>query len=95
MSIPAHVRRDVANKYGCKPGELVVVKCHYCEETGSIFWSIRRSEKVGWVSIQGLEMDHVVPESAGGKTSSDNIVLACRHCNRSKRDKLADEWRPK
>ncbi len=34
-----------------------------------------------------LEVDHVNPESSGGKTDSDNLVTACWECNRGKEDK--------
>lgn len=33
-----------------------------------------------------LEVDHVVPRSAGGSDSEDNLVSACWQCNRGKRD---------
>jgi 5-methylcytosine-specific restriction endonuclease McrA len=29
-------------------------------------------------------MDHVIPRSQGGKTVWENIVTACRECNRKK-----------
>jgi len=28
-----------------------------------------------------LEIDHVIPISAGGDSTNDNLCLACRHCN--------------
>jgi hypothetical protein len=28
-----------------------------------------------------LEVDHIIPVSAGGTTILDNLYLACRHCN--------------
>ncbi len=40
-----------------------------------------------------LECDHVVPVARGGAHDDDNLVTACFKCNRSKRDKLVDEWR--
>lgn len=39
-----------------------------------------------------LECDHVVPISRGGSNDDDNLVTACRPCNRSKRDKTPEEW---
>lgn len=39
----------------------------------------------------GLDMDHVIPRSKGGKTSWDNIVLSCRPCNRKKADRTPAE----
>ena len=39
-----------------------------------------------------LECDHVIPVSRGGPNTDDNLVTACRDCNRSKRDKTPEEW---
>lgn len=36
--------------------------------------------------------DHIVPVTAGGQTTADNIVPACRSCNSSKRSRSLDEW---
>lgn len=38
------------------------------------------------------EFDHATPLSRGGSNSPSNIVLACRTCNRDKRDKTAAEY---
>jgi hypothetical protein len=40
-----------------------------------------------------LECDHIVPVAKGGTHDPDNLTTACRSCNRSKRDKLIEEWR--
>lgn len=42
---------------------------------------------------QSLEMDHVVPLACGGAHALDNVVPACRPCNRSKGGKLVADWR--
>lgn len=39
------------------------------------------------------EVDHVHPRSRGGLTEMDNLVAACRSCNRSKGDRTPHEWR--
>lgn len=45
-------------------------------------------------SLSGpFECDHVFPISKGGADDLDNLVTACRSCNRSKRDKTLEEWR--
>ena len=36
-------------------------------------------------STELIELDHLTPIVKGGQHSIDNIVPACRHCNRSKR----------
>ena len=41
-----------------------------------------------------LECDHIVPVMRGGQDRLDNLTTACFACNRSKKDKLLQEWRP-
>lgn len=38
-----------------------------------------------------LEIDHVVPVSKGGDNAIENLVAACKECNRGKRDKKLSE----
>ena len=38
-----------------------------------------------------LEYDHVFPWSRGGQHTLDNLVVACRPCNRAKRDRTPEE----
>ncbi len=38
-----------------------------------------------------LTLDHVIPRSRGGKTTWENIVLACLKCNIRKGNRLLDE----
>ena len=52
-------------------------RCQYCG----------RSAKDGAV----LEVDHIIPKSKGGTNDMDNLITACRECNRGKRDKLLDD----
>jgi len=40
----------------------------------------------------GLEQEHIVPVSSGGRYEIGNIVPACRHCNASKGDKPLIDW---
>jgi 5-methylcytosine-specific restriction endonuclease McrA len=91
-AIPARVRRDVAARHGGRPNEQTEIKCHYCGAHGSMFW-FRYSRGLGWPSFS-LELDHVEPESVGGETTAENIVLACRPCNRGKGPRRPEEWRP-
>ncbi len=51
-------------------------RCQYC---GS---GLKRSE---------ITYDHVVPQSQGGKTTWDNIVVACAPCNQRKRNRTPAE----
>lgn len=50
--------------------------CQYC------------SKKFGW---RELSYDHVTPRSSGGRTDWNNIVTACKPCNRRKSNKTCDE----
>lgn len=38
------------------------------------------------------DIDHVIPLSRGGTNNIENVVIACTHCNRSKGNKLLNEW---
>ena len=46
--------------------------CVKCEET---------------FSFEGMEGDHIIPWSRGGKTTNDNCQMLCKRCNGSKSDK--------
>lgn len=51
--------------------EIVIARsggyCEYCKAPAKI--------------ILGLEIEHIVPISAGGQTTADNLCYACRFCN--------------
>jgi hypothetical protein len=38
-----------------------------------------------------MEIDHILPWSRGGEHSPENLTVACRPCNRSKRDRTPEE----
>ena len=40
------------------------------------------------IIVVSMEIDHIVPESAGGETVPDNLCLACVGCNGFKLDYL-------
>jgi hypothetical protein len=39
-----------------------------------------------------LTTDHLIPRSRGGTSSPDNLVLSCKSCNSSRRDKGIFQW---
>lgn len=43
-------------------------------------------------SCKNLTIDHVIPQSKGGKDSWDNLVTACRSCNAEKADLTLEEY---
>lgn len=38
------------------------------------------------VIVVTMEIDHIVPQTAGGETNLDNLCLTCRSCNSFKKD---------
>lgn len=83
-AIPNRIRRELALRYGCPPGGEIQVPCHYCGTLDFIFWHQKYGgEPSTWVSF-GHEIDHVHPEVLGGEATLENLVLACRSCNRRK-----------
>ncbi|MBI4239104.1 MAG: HNH endonuclease [Deltaproteobacteria bacterium] len=43
------------------------------------------------LSSEHLNLDHVVPRSQGGRTTWENVVTSCHHCNRRKGGFTPDE----
>jgi len=43
-------------------------------------------------ATQNLTLDHVVALADGGTDCQDNLVVACRRCNSSKRAKSLEDW---
>jgi len=92
--IPDRTRRAVALRHGATPGcGAHPVKCVYCNRPGSLHWPCHYSgEPQAWVHFSEIELDHFVPEWLGGSSEPENIVLACRRCNRSKGSKSYEQW---
>ena len=44
------------------------------------------------LTSDNMEIDHVVPIAKGGDHTGENVVPACKPCNRSKAAKWLDEW---
>lgn len=78
-AIPLAARREIAIRHGLeKKGDHKEVTCYWCKNnTGTICWM-----NASWVHFKDLELDHIIPESKGGTNTADNLVLACRSCNR-------------
>lgn len=53
------------------------VACHYCKAVSP---------------GTDMEIDHVIPMSAGGPHDLTNLVVCCKSCNSSKGDKLPKDW---
>lgn len=62
--------------------------CHYCGVQLEFRNLGRKSQPSNYATV-----DHVVPISRGGTHSWENVVLACQHCNCSKRNSIyPTEW---
>lgn len=59
--------------------EIQKGRCYYCQ-------------KAFGEGKNAYHIDHVIPLSRGGTNDLGNLVIACPHCNCSKRDKLLHEW---
>lgn len=94
-AIPEATRRAVARAAGAIPGERTPAACHYCGTAGAICWGRISSGRAGsWITFDGLELDHQIPELEGGGNGPDNIVLACQKCNRHKGHRHGPEYAP-
>ena len=54
-------------------------------------------ERDGWTCAycgrETAEVDHVAPRARGGATAPNNLVAACRDCNKAKGLRTPREWR--
>ena len=53
------------------------IACHYCKKVAP---------------GTDMQIDHVIPLSAGGDHDLNNLVVCCESCNCSKKDKLPEVW---
>lgn len=88
-AIPGSVKIAVVSRIGAMPGGTSPVECFYCSAPGALWWPYTYTGKVGsHMVMTGFEFDHLYPEFLGGKSAPMNIVIACRACNRAKKDKV-------
>ena len=86
-AVPLVARRELAKKYGLDGKGQVGAACYWCGADGYIHWV-----NGYWVTFDSLEIDHFIPEIHGGSHHADNLVLACRRCNRQRKDRSAEEF---
>lgn len=62
--------------------------CYYCGATPDHWWS-------GAIAPGAEEMhkDHIVPHSAGGPSTDENLIAACGWCNQRKSDSSVESFR--
>ena len=83
--------------------------CQYCGKVGTLIrrygkpYVVENPNNVNMDNGRGFyngadvisfEIDHIVPVSYGGKTTPDNLKLACHKCNAHKGYKLPGELWP-
>ena len=67
--------------------------------SGMVYWGIDTLTKFSGYPLSAygegvvLECDHVIPVARGGGHDDDNLVTACVSCNRSKSDKMLEDWK--
>ena len=79
------------------PEEILKERRKARELRQSGWWKRKRSSGVchfcgGKFPPSELTMEHIVPLMRGGKSIRQNIVPACKRCNREKRNRLPVEW---
>lgn len=88
-AIPGPSKIAVARRLGAEPGGETIIACAYCGASGSLWWPLTYTGRVGSHMVAtGFEFDHIYPESKGGTSDPENLTLACRPCNRAKKDKV-------
>lgn len=88
-AIPGPVKVAVIRAVGAIPGTTSPIVCVYCGAKGEVWWPFTYTGKVGsHMILKGFEFDHIHPEFHGGESTFENIAIACRPCNRAKRDKV-------
>lgn len=79
------MRREVAERYGCRAGTTLVIGCYYCGDFILIDRTdARRTRFLDRAGTSRPELDHVIPLYWGGAHDASNLVPACLSCNRSK-----------
>lgn len=46
----------------------------------------------GYCGAKATTIDHIMPESRGGKLTWENSISACSSCNNEKADRTPEEW---
>lgn len=82
------------SKEKCRTGEIPALSLAdwrdvYVRFEGSCAYC---GTKEGRAKAEKLDRDHLVPVSAGGKTTRGNIIPACRKCNRGRGNREWKAW---
>lgn len=72
----SHTVDDIELQKRAQTDKSGVVRCWWC----------------GKPAGDDYEIDHRIPLAQGGSDAPENLVIACKPCNRSKASKLPHEW---
>lgn len=89
--ITFEVPADLMDYAGFRPSADDIRKIKCDEQDGRCFYCDTEITHYSKRS-NSLEIDHMIPKSRNGSDDIDNLVAACRACNRSKHDMTADEF---
>lgn len=97
VATPRPLRNELARRSGCSSVNdgRVDVGCFYCGAPGQVWWEPDRRVDARIIYGQArstLQVDHVIPVAHGGRHFINNVVWACRPCNRAKGTQSADEF---
>lgn len=67
-------------------------RCWYCGRA-VIVCSARTALKPDGTALNEAQLDHLIPQSRGGKHDDENLVTSCKSCNASKNGKTVEEYR--
>lgn len=87
---PDHFKALLRNRRALKKGAegsftAEDIEKAYALQKGRCWWCSKK--------IKGkYDIDHRVPLSKGGSNNPSNLVISCPHCNRTKHDKMPDEF---
>lgn len=56
----------------------------YLPQNNGWYTCVQCGKKLRWKDV---DVDHIVPQSKGGRDNAYNLQVMCRHCNRSKGNK--------